>query len=64
MPVMGGAECLTRLRTDGVCTPVLIVSGFDPDDMAGTLVERGEALFLRKPYSVSELLQALQTVLV
>jgi two-component system cell cycle sensor histidine kinase/response regulator CckA len=63
MPIMGGAECLTELRRQGIGVPVLLISGFDPDDVAAVLVERGVAALLRKPYTMAELLAAVQTLL-
>jgi hypothetical protein len=39
------------------------VSGFDPDDTASALVERGDASLLRKPYTAGELLGAVQRVM-
>jgi DNA-binding response OmpR family regulator len=63
MPIMDGAECLTELRRQGIGVPVLLISGFDPDDVAAVLVERGVATLLRKPYTMAELLAAVQTLL-
>jgi two-component system, cell cycle sensor histidine kinase and response regulator CckA len=63
MPVMGGAECLATLRAQGHETPVLIVSGFDPDDIASRLVQESNVRLLRKPYQIRELLTAVQQLL-
>lgn len=62
MPVMSGAECLAELRRRGIGVPVLIISGFDPDDVASALVDRGDATLLRKPYTVAELLSSISVL--
>ncbi|WP_373059044.1 response regulator, partial [Gemmatimonas sp.] len=63
MPIMGGAECLLELRARGCSAPVLFISGYDAEDVAGRHVRRGEARFLQKPYSARELLDALRDTL-
>lgn len=63
MPVMGGAECLRALRARGSNVPVLLISGFDADDVAQGFVRRGEARFLHKPYGARTLLDALRETL-
>ncbi|WP_411279535.1 response regulator [Gemmatimonas sp.] len=63
MPIMGGAECLLALRARGHTAPVLIISGYDADNVAGAHVRRGEARFLQKPYRAQELLDALRDTL-
>ncbi len=63
MPIMGGAECLLGLRARGSTAPVLMISGYDAEDVASAHVRRGEARFLRKPYGARELLDALRDTL-
>lgn len=63
MPVMGGAECLEQLRNRGSTVPVLMVSGFDADDVAAHIVDAGDATFLQKPYTALALQQAVQALL-
>jgi len=63
MPIMGGAECLLELRARGSSVPVLFISGYDAEDVAGRHVRCGDARFLQKPYSARELLDALRDTL-
>jgi two-component system cell cycle sensor histidine kinase/response regulator CckA len=64
MPVMGGAECLRHLRARGSTVPVLMVSGYDADDVASHIVAAGDATFLQKPYTAAALQQAVRALLV
>jgi CheY-like chemotaxis protein len=63
MPVMGGDECLRTLRQRGSTVPVLMTSGYDADDVAAHLVERGTVHFLQKPYTASALVTAVAELL-
>ena len=59
MPVMSGDECLRTLRARGSAVPVLMSSGYDADDVAIHLIERGSVHFLQKPYTARALLGAI-----
>ncbi len=58
MPVMRGDACLLEIRRRDPHVPVLLVSGYDAEEVAAGLVARGDALFLPKPFTLSDLLQA------
>jgi PAS domain S-box-containing protein len=60
MPVMSGDRCLEALRSRGVDTPVLMSSGFDAAGVIHEIVARGDARFLKKPYSTSDLQRAIR----
>lgn len=63
MPVMGGDECLRTLRQRGSTVPVLMTSGYDADDVAAHLIERGTVHFLQKPYTANALVAAVAELL-
>ena len=56
MPDLDGFEFCTRLRKEGVRTPVLLLSGFRPDqpDVQETLKLR-KTFFLQKPFSFRDM---------
>jgi PAS domain S-box-containing protein len=60
MPVMSGDRCLEALRSRGIDTPVLMSSGFDAAGVIHEIVARGDARFLKKPYSTSDLQRAIR----
>lgn len=62
MPVMGGGECLRQLREGGSTVPVLMISGYDAEDVAAQIIESGDATFLQKPYTAPALQQAVQAL--
>jgi CheY-like chemotaxis protein len=61
MPVMDGLTTIRALRQIAPCLPILPVSGLPPP--AVVLEELSLRGFLRKPYTTSELLQAVQDLL-
>ena len=63
MPVMGGQELLRRLREMGSDIPALVWSGYDLVGTGGSVLEMGAQIGLRKPYSMTELSEALRSLL-
>lgn len=63
MPGMGGAECLRQLRGLGFEGPVLIASGVSPVGAERAALQEGAQGFLRKPFRLSSLLDAVQAAL-
>lgn len=60
MPGMSGTEAISELRSRGCETPVIFVSGyFDTEHQKG-LEQLSFQGFLRKPYSISDLLAAVE----
>ena len=58
MPVMSGDACLREIRRRDSLVPVLLFSGYDAEEVAAALVARGDARFLQKPFTATELLRA------
>ncbi len=54
MPRMNGIEALHELRLLQPSLPVILSSGYDPEAAVRGLVDREEALFLPKPYTMRE----------
>ncbi|MEW6487025.1 MAG: response regulator [Thermodesulfobacteriota bacterium] len=63
MPGMGGTECLRQLRALGFGGPVLIASGVSPMGAERTALQEAVQGFLRKPFRLSSLLEAVQGAL-
>jgi two-component system cell cycle sensor histidine kinase/response regulator CckA len=61
MPEMDGAETLAQLRRLDPAVPVIIVSGYAPDDLQRRLSGRHVTAIVRKPYNFDEIAAALQT---
>ncbi|MCA9699852.1 MAG: response regulator, partial [Myxococcales bacterium] len=62
MPGMNGREVFSRLRAMDAAVKVILMSGYNPRDVAADLL--GEANgFLVKPFRVGELMERLRTVL-
>jgi two-component system response regulator QseB len=62
LPVVDGLEVLTKLRTSGVLTPVLVLSalGNAADRVEG--LDRGAEDYLAKPFDIDELLARLRVL--
>jgi two-component system, cell cycle sensor histidine kinase and response regulator CckA len=63
MPELDGAEVLRRIRADGLDMPVLIASGHIDTAMETRLTPGSFQGFLRKPFSVAELVSAIENAL-
>ena len=66
MPIMGGDEVLSALRSDagpGAIIPVLLSSGYSSSEVAGNLQQYGPLHFLQKPYGPDDLIQKIRTCL-
>jgi two-component system response regulator QseB len=62
LPVMEGLEVLTRLRSRGIITPVLVLSALgNPADRVEGL-DRGAEDYLAKPFDIEELLARLRVL--
>ena len=60
MPRMGGADAVVELRRIDPEVPVLLTSGYLESQATERLVSLGVAHFLQKPYSVRELIRAVE----
>jgi CheY-like chemotaxis protein len=63
MPGMSGMETLAALRQIAPKLPIIIASGFVTDDVAAECVTLGALGYIRKPFSVGELLSWVQRAL-
>jgi two-component system response regulator (stage 0 sporulation protein F) len=60
MPGMGGEEIAEMLSTCCVITPVLVISGYLEESAVAYLRELGIKHFLDKPFTIPDLLQAVE----
>jgi two-component system cell cycle sensor histidine kinase/response regulator CckA len=60
MPDMNGVEMVKQLRKRGVTAPVIYISGYDEMQIESL---EPEASFLRKPFTVDALMEAINQVL-
>jgi len=63
LPDMDGLELLERIRQGHPRLPVLLMSGYSTEELRQKAGERGAAAFLTKPFSLKELLAALEEAL-
>ena len=66
MPILGGDEVLTKLRSEegpGAAVPVLLSSGYSSSDVAGNLQQFAPIQFLQKPYNPGDLIQKIRSCL-
>jgi len=63
MPRMDGAEALARIRETHPDLPVILSSGFDPNQRTPELLKQPKTWFLPKPYRLSELRRLVGEVL-
>jgi CheY-like chemotaxis protein len=63
MPILGGDEVLSELRSGGgpgATVPILLSSGYSSADVAGSLQRFGPIQFLHKPYNPDDLIQKIR----
>jgi CheY-like chemotaxis protein len=63
MPDLDGAEVVRRARAEGFGVPILIASGHLDSSMERRLAPGSFQGFLRKPFSVAELVTAIEAAL-
>jgi CheY-like chemotaxis protein len=63
MPGLDGSEVLARLRQMKSDVKVVLSSGFDANDASSRLGGNRPSGFLRKPYSLAELIRAFRGIL-
>lgn len=63
MPKVDGAQCISVLREDGIDTPVLICTGVVESPLIQQALDAGAQEVLLKPFSASELLDAIRRCL-
>ena len=63
MPGLSGAEVYAQIRRDDARLPVILISGYDQNRVMAEISEDGFARFLKKPFSVDELLDVVAVLL-
>jgi CheY-like chemotaxis protein len=63
MPVMGGEEAWARIKALRTGVPVIISSGYGETEASGRFTGKDIAGFLQKPYTVTQLMEAIAIVL-
>jgi len=63
MPHMGGEDACRGLRRAGSIAPIILASGFGPEEARGRLADTALAGFLQKPYRLESLVGAVRDVL-
>jgi CheY-like chemotaxis protein len=63
MPIMGGRECLKRLREIDPEVRVLVSSGFSAEGTAAELLGEGALAYVQKPYDVDGLARVVRQAL-
>ncbi len=64
MPDMDGPALIAALRERKVAIPIIVSSGYIPEEGAGRLLDTGTEFFISKPFSADGLLSTLRGVLV
>ena len=64
MPEMDGPAMIAALRERKVEIPIIVSSGYIPEEGAGRLLDTGTEFFISKPFSADGLLSTLRGVLV
>lgn len=63
LPDMDGFHVIRRLKMDGIKTPLLLQSGIAGQDLPAEAAALGVTDFLAKPFSVSELISRMESVI-
>lgn len=63
MPVMGGIDLLTQMRTQGSATPFIFMTAFPDESVRARALGAGALCFLGKPFATSELMRCLEKAL-
>ncbi len=62
MPMLSGSEVYKGIRDAGICTPVILSSGYNNEERLDTK-DITDALFLQKPYEMRELRRTMRKLL-
>jgi FixJ family two-component response regulator len=63
MPIMGGEETLDRLKAIRQSVPVIVSTGYGETEAMRRFAGKETAGFLQKPYTVTQLVETVETVL-
>lgn len=63
MPSLGGIEAIARLRKDGACPGILVLSGREDEESVGSAMRAGANAYVPKSAAMEELAFAIRAVL-
>jgi two-component system cell cycle sensor histidine kinase/response regulator CckA len=63
MPNMGGADFCAAMEEKGLTYPIILASGHSDRDIQAQVASRQDLYFIRKPWSVREMLSAVRKAL-
>lgn len=55
MPGLDGLSLLRALRSTGVATPIVVMTGYDSNEVAGQALRNGADAYLAKPFDLQHL---------
>jgi FixJ family two-component response regulator len=63
MPVIGGLDLLTHMRTQGNNAPFIFITAFPDESVRARVLKAGAICFLAKPFAGPTLINCLETAL-
>ncbi len=63
MPKLDGLEVLKRLKSEGVTTPILVLTAYQSVELAKEAIKLGALDYLPKPFERDQILHAIRGVL-
>ena len=63
MPWMDGLKAMRTMRTAGVATPVIVMTGLSDEQIPAQVQALGRAILLLKPFTLDELEAAVQSLM-
>ena len=63
MPSLNGLDVMGRIRADGLCVPVILITGFDQPSLRRQCLDAGASAFLVKPFEAALVSAAIRTAL-
>jgi FixJ family two-component response regulator len=63
MPVLGGLDLLTLMRTQGHRVPFIFITAFPDENVRDRALKAGAIAFLAKPFAAPTLIKCLDTAL-
>jgi signal transduction histidine kinase/CheY-like chemotaxis protein len=63
MPKMSGTEVYRHIRSQGLATPVLLISGYHEEQVVANISNDPDAYFIKKPFNVDGLLESVNSAI-
>ncbi len=64
MPKMSGTEVYAQIRSQGLNTPVLLISGYHEEHVVKNISNDPDAYFIKKPFNVDGLLESVNSAII